>query len=164
MPPKNGSPTNGHSKKEEDAPPVKDVPPFALEFFDGTRSLVGMSYIYSCVLCVDMQVSFKDAVERKSFCEALYFATLTQEVRGLPLGSGFQLTTCFQALILLTVETLRFKSASVVKMHKLGNVRRRMLLDRCIHIDLPTSWYKASRTSAPRVRLQQRRCQPSSCK
>ena len=76
-----------------------------------------------------MEVSFKDAVERKSFCEALYFATLTQEVRGSPSVSGLDLTAYFQALILLTVETLRFKSASVVKMHKLGNVRCRLLLD-----------------------------------
>jgi N-terminal acetyltransferase B complex non-catalytic subunit len=39
LPPKNGVPTNGHAKKEEDAPPVKDAPSSALEFYDSECKL-----------------------------------------------------------------------------------------------------------------------------
>jgi N-terminal acetyltransferase B complex non-catalytic subunit len=62
-----------------------------------------------------MHTSFKDAVNRNASTEALHIATITQE-----------------SLCILTVETLRFKSSSLVKMHKLGNVS---LLFRVQHID-----------------------------
>lgn len=52
-----------------------------------------------------MHTSFKEAVSRNAATEALHIATIAQE-----------------SLCLLTVETLRFKSSSLVKMHKLGNV------------------------------------------
>lgn len=34
LPPQNGKPTNGVSKKDEEPPVVKDAPPCAFEFFD----------------------------------------------------------------------------------------------------------------------------------
>jgi len=79
---------NGHAKKTEDAPPVKEPPASLVEFFD------------------HMQARFKELVQTK--CpphELLHAATITQE-----------------ALILFTIETLRFKNASVVKVHKLGSL------------------------------------------
>jgi len=78
--------TNGHAKKDEEAPPVKDAPESIAGFFD------------------DMLARFKKLVESGELpSELLHVATLTQE-----------------ALLLFTIETLRFKPASVVKMYKLG--------------------------------------------
>ncbi|EPQ58725.1 hypothetical protein GLOTRDRAFT_13884, partial [Gloeophyllum trabeum ATCC 11539] len=79
-------PTNGHAKKDEEAPPVKDAPASIAGFFD------------------DMLARFKQLVEGGALPpELLHVAALTQE-----------------ALILFTIETLRFKPASIVKIHKLG--------------------------------------------
>jgi N-terminal acetyltransferase B complex non-catalytic subunit len=84
--PQNGSTTNGHTKKEMEAPPVKDAPEVIPKFFD------------------DMNTRFKYILEcKRPSSEALHVVTLTQE-----------------ALILFAIETLRFKPASIVKVHKLG--------------------------------------------
>jgi len=84
--PPNESSVNGHTKKEVEAPSVKEAPEIISKFFD------------------DMNARFKDILERKrSPSEALHVVTLTQE-----------------ALILFAIETLRFKPASIVKVHKLG--------------------------------------------
>ncbi|TFK54787.1 hypothetical protein OE88DRAFT_1653277 [Heliocybe sulcata] len=80
------SATNGQSKKDEEAPQVREVPVSIAGFFD------------------DMLASFKKLVEEGALPpELLHVATLTQE-----------------ALLLFSIETMRFKPASIVKMHKLG--------------------------------------------
>ncbi|THH20680.1 hypothetical protein EW146_g718 [Bondarzewia mesenterica] len=85
LPTDNGD-ANGHAKKPEDTPPVREPPASLITFFQ------------------HMQARFKELVEAKRPPhELLHVATLTQE-----------------ALILFTVETLRFKNATVVKVHKLG--------------------------------------------
>ncbi|KAG6336410.1 hypothetical protein ID866_2683 [Astraeus odoratus] len=79
---------NGHSKKDEEAPPIKEAPELVVKFFEG------------------MHTHFKQLLENNgSPSRLLHAATITQE-----------------AYILLAVETLRFKTPSVVKIHKLGNL------------------------------------------
>jgi N-terminal acetyltransferase B complex non-catalytic subunit len=58
-----------------------------------------------------MKARFEAVKNAESPNEALHVATLTQE-----------------AFLLFVIETLRFKSASVVKIHKLGNVIIQSLL------------------------------------
>ncbi|KAI0054150.1 hypothetical protein FA95DRAFT_1579189 [Auriscalpium vulgare] len=77
---------NGHVKKAEDAPPVKEGPASIVGFFD------------------HMHKRFDALVESNgSLPEILHVASLAQE-----------------ALLLFSIETLRFKNASLVKIHKLG--------------------------------------------
>ncbi|KAI0065400.1 TPR-like protein [Artomyces pyxidatus] len=77
---------NGHAKKAEDAPLVKEAPASLVTFF------------------THMQSRFKALLESNSPSpELLHVASITQE-----------------ALILLNIETLRFKNQSVIKVHKLG--------------------------------------------
>ncbi|KAH7913728.1 N-acetyltransferase B complex non catalytic subunit-domain-containing protein [Hygrophoropsis aurantiaca] len=86
--PHNGDASNGHSKKDEEAPPVKEAPEQIVRYFES------------------MGARFKELLERKALpSELLHVATITQE-----------------AFILFAVETMRFKSASVVKIHKLGTL------------------------------------------
>lgn len=62
--------------------------------------------------------------DNSSPAKALHVATLAQEVQTwLPLWKNMA-NGIMQALLLFTVETLRFKSSSVVKANKLGAVRR----------------------------------------
>ncbi|ETW85831.1 hypothetical protein HETIRDRAFT_308984 [Heterobasidion irregulare TC 32-1] len=85
LPADNGH-ANGHTKKAEDAPLVKEPPSSLIKFFE----------------C--MQQRFNELIEaQRPPQELLHVAALTQE-----------------ALILFTIETLRFKNASVVKVNKLG--------------------------------------------
>lgn len=79
---------NGPSKKDEEAPPIKEFPELVVKFFD------------------DMNARFNALLSNKSSpSQLLHVATITQE-----------------AYILLAVETLRFKTPSVVKIHKLGSL------------------------------------------
>ncbi|KAN0077095.1 N-acetyltransferase B complex (NatB) non catalytic subunit domain containing protein [Tylopilus felleus] len=79
---------NGHTKKDEEAPPIKDVPSLLITFFDTMLS------------------RFRHMLESKnSISELLHVATITQE-----------------AFTLFTIETMRFKSPAIVKIHKLGNL------------------------------------------
>ncbi|KAH7922099.1 hypothetical protein BV22DRAFT_1037860 [Leucogyrophana mollusca] len=84
--PLNGEASNGHPKKDEEAPPVKEAPELVSKYFES------------------MGARFKELLDGKALpSELLHVATITQE-----------------AFILFAVETMRFKSASVVKIHKLG--------------------------------------------
>ncbi|OAX41971.1 hypothetical protein K503DRAFT_427433 [Rhizopogon vinicolor AM-OR11-026] len=77
---------NGHAKKDEEAPPVKEPPQLVAQFFE------------------HMHARFVQLQQSQSLpSDLLHVATLTQE-----------------AFLLFGVETLRFKTASVVKIHKLG--------------------------------------------
>ncbi|KAF8447742.1 actin cytoskeleton organization protein [Boletus edulis BED1] len=79
---------NGHHKKDEEAPPIKEASGLLTVFFDSMLS------------------RFEHLVESKcSISELLHVATITQE-----------------AFILFIIETMRFKSPAVVKIHKLGNL------------------------------------------
>jgi len=79
---------NGHPKKDEEAPPIKEAPGLLTVFFDTILS------------------RFRHLLDSKcSISELLHVATITQE-----------------AFILFTIETMRFKSSAVVKIHKLGNL------------------------------------------
>ncbi|KAJ3732242.1 actin cytoskeleton organization protein [Lentinula guzmanii] len=80
-------PQNGHGKKEEETPPITDVPEVVAGFFE------------------NMKTRFEDSKHAGSLSEILHIATITQE-----------------AFLLFTTETMRFKPASVVKIHKLGNL------------------------------------------
>ncbi|KAJ3999153.1 actin cytoskeleton organization protein [Lentinula boryana] len=80
-------PQNGHGKKEEETPPITDVPEVVAGFFK------------------NMKTRFEDSKHAGSLSEILHIATITQE-----------------AFLLFTTETMRFKPASVVKIHKLGNL------------------------------------------
>jgi N-terminal acetyltransferase B complex non-catalytic subunit len=74
--------SNGHAKKDEEAPAVKDSPSYASKFFDGSQRFIIWEYPWwHTNLSPDMASSFEDAVERQSACEALHVATITQEVR-----------------------------------------------------------------------------------
>ncbi|EGN93256.1 hypothetical protein SERLA73DRAFT_172175 [Serpula lacrymans var. lacrymans S7.3] len=85
-PPVSDSASNGHSKKEEEAPAVKKAPEAVANFFD------------------EMTQRFKSLVESQSPpSEILHVAALTQE-----------------AFLVFTMGTLRFRSAPLVKIHKLG--------------------------------------------
>lgn len=72
--------SNGHAKKEEEPPAVKDAPPSVLEYFDGMFSSSSQRLLLLSVFPV-IEASFRGAVERKSYYEALYYAVLGQEVR-----------------------------------------------------------------------------------
>jgi N-terminal acetyltransferase B complex non-catalytic subunit len=77
---------NGHAKKDEEAPPVKEPPQLVAQFFE------------------HMQARFVQLQQSQSLpSDLLHVATLTQE-----------------AFLLFAVESHRFKTASVVKIHKLG--------------------------------------------
>jgi N-terminal acetyltransferase B complex non-catalytic subunit len=79
---------NGHAKKDEEAPPVKEPPQLVAQFFE------------------HMQARFVQLQQSQSLpSDLLHVATLTQE-----------------AFLLFAVESHRFKTASVVKIHKLGAV------------------------------------------
>ncbi|KAF9227685.1 hypothetical protein BS17DRAFT_774157 [Gyrodon lividus] len=79
---------NGHSKKDEETPPIKDAPELLTKFFE------------------NMLARFRQALESKYLpSELLHVATITQE-----------------AFILFAVETMRFKSPALVKIHKLGHL------------------------------------------
>ncbi|KAH0827176.1 N-acetyltransferase B complex non catalytic subunit-domain-containing protein [Lanmaoa asiatica] len=79
---------NGHPKKDDEAPPIKEAPGLLTVFFDAMLS------------------RFRHLLESKcSLSELLHVTTIMQE-----------------AFILFTIETMRFKSPAVVKIHKLGNV------------------------------------------
>jgi N-terminal acetyltransferase B complex non-catalytic subunit len=78
----------GHSKKDEEAPPIKEAPEQLTTFFE------------------NMLTRFNQLRESKcSSPELLHIATITQE-----------------AFILFIVETMRFKPAALVKIHKLGHL------------------------------------------
>ncbi|KAF8559771.1 actin cytoskeleton organization protein [Imleria badia] len=84
----NNGDANGHPKKDEEVPPIKEAPGLLIVFFDTMLS------------------RFRHLLESKcSISELLHVATITQE-----------------AFILFTIETMRFKSPAVIKIHKLGNL------------------------------------------
>ncbi|KAJ4487875.1 actin cytoskeleton organization protein [Lentinula aciculospora] len=78
---------NGHTKKEEETPPITEAPEAVVGFFE------------------NMKTQFEVAKNGGFLNEALHAATITQE-----------------AFLLFVIETIRFKPASVVKVHKLGNL------------------------------------------
>ena len=68
-----------------------------------------------------MQQRFNELIEaQRPPQELLHVAALTQEVSSAFLTSAILTHVSIQALILFTIETLRFKNASVVKVNKLG--------------------------------------------
>lgn len=78
--------TNGHSKKDEEAPPVKEPPQLVAQFFEHMHARFVQLQQSQCLPS-----------------DLLHVATLTQE-----------------AFLLFAVESHRFKTASVVKIYKLG--------------------------------------------
>ncbi len=69
-----------------------------------------------------MKARFAEA-QQSSVVDALHVATLTQEVLLLSKPGLYSVSdSLLQAFIFLVIETLRFKSASVVKIYKLNSV------------------------------------------
>ncbi|KAG1756688.1 N-acetyltransferase B complex non catalytic subunit-domain-containing protein [Suillus paluster] len=77
---------NGHAKKDEEAPPVKEAPQLVAQYFEHMHARFVQLQQSECLPS-----------------DLLHVATLTQE-----------------AFLLFAVESHRFKTASVVKIHKLG--------------------------------------------
>jgi N-terminal acetyltransferase B complex non-catalytic subunit len=75
----NGS-HNGHTKKDEDAPLVKEAPSYATEFFKGEQ-IIKLSALSSAPTGADMEARFEAAHAHRSACDALHVATITQEVK-----------------------------------------------------------------------------------
>ncbi|KAJ6572909.1 N-acetyltransferase B complex non catalytic subunit-domain-containing protein [Mycena sp. CBHHK59/15] len=102
IPPKNGNGTaNGSAKKEEEAPPVTDPPTLVLKYFDGT-AITGC-FVQLTRMWRRYETRFEEVKAVPSPSLALHVATLMQE-----------------AFLVFVIETLRFKTPSVVKVNKLG--------------------------------------------
>ena len=72
---------NGHAKKDEEAPPVKEAPEAISNFFDGMIRALTSRCLTVDTQFSDMHIQFKTVLDRKRLpSEALHLITLTQEV------------------------------------------------------------------------------------
>lgn len=83
---RNPSPPNGHTKKNEEPPAVKEAPEDIMQYFDGIYIVplghfLRVSELNNCCL-IDMQSRFSTLVSdgKAMPSELLHVATLTQEV------------------------------------------------------------------------------------
>jgi N-terminal acetyltransferase B complex non-catalytic subunit len=93
----NGTSANGHAKKEDEAPPVKEAPEIVSQFFDSKRLHTPSSYT-DYIGGADMRRRFREVQGQSSPSEALHVATLTQEVNRLIFVTTLELNQSLQGV------------------------------------------------------------------
>lgn len=117
--PPNGS-ANGHHKKDEEAPAITEPPEIVVNYFN-SKQIWPATFTCSRYFLA-MRARFAEA-QQSSVVDALHVATLTQEVILMFKPGSYSVSDfLLQAFIFLVIETLRFKSASVIKIYKLNPV------------------------------------------
>lgn len=118
-PPKGNGTSNGSTKKDEEAPAVTEAPEIVVRYFDGMKITDPVGNVV--IFCVEMKIRFEAVKDASSPSLTLHVATLMQEVNvSVPIHRKF--SHLGQAFLLFIVETIRFKTPSIVKVHKLGAV------------------------------------------
>jgi N-terminal acetyltransferase B complex non-catalytic subunit len=111
--------------KDREAPVVKEAPEALSKFFEGSLRKCFTTLISDSE--ADMKVRFHEATASKLPSEVLHIAALMQEVRFFLSDeltmSTIESDTAHQALLLLSIQSMRFKNATIVKVHKLNLVR-----------------------------------------